>query len=174
MKALLILLASLGIARADFALRDGDTLAFLGDSITAARGYTKIVEHYTLMRYPDRKIRLYDRRRGCWVGEYVHESVKVDGPVAQLKGNLLHYTCENMEQHRRTVDHYTSLAAQDARSKGGQSSLLEVALLPPWKFLETYVFRAGFLDGAAGLTIARMAAYYVYLKHAKLRRLPPE
>lgn len=45
-------------ARADdFALRDGDTLAFLGDSITAARVYGKIIENYTLLRFPDRKVK---------------------------------------------------------------------------------------------------------------------
>jgi lysophospholipase L1-like esterase len=42
---------------ADFAIRDGDTVVFLGDSITAARGYDKTVENYTLLRYPDRKVR---------------------------------------------------------------------------------------------------------------------
>ena len=48
----------------DFLLKDNDTVAFLGDSITAARGYPKIVEHYTLMRYPDRKIRFYNAGKG--------------------------------------------------------------------------------------------------------------
>src|SRR5688572_15390560 len=51
-------------SRADFALRDGDTLAFLGDSITAARGYTKIVEHYTLMRFPERQVRFFNAGQG--------------------------------------------------------------------------------------------------------------
>src|SRR6187200_2321321 len=51
-------------SRADFALRDGDTVVFLGDSITAARGYTKIVEHYTLMRFPDRKVRFVNAGKG--------------------------------------------------------------------------------------------------------------
>ena len=41
----------------DFAIRDGDTVVFLGDSITATRGYGKIIENYTLLRYPDRKVR---------------------------------------------------------------------------------------------------------------------
>jgi lysophospholipase L1-like esterase len=41
----------------DFALRDGDTVVFLGDSITAARTYGKIIENYTLLRFPDRKVR---------------------------------------------------------------------------------------------------------------------
>ena len=48
----------------DFLLRDGDTCVFLGDSITAARGYTKIVEHYTLMRFPNRPVRFYHAGKG--------------------------------------------------------------------------------------------------------------
>jgi lysophospholipase L1-like esterase len=51
-------------AEDDFALGDGDTLVFLGDSITAARGYTKIVEHYTLMRYPGRHVRFINAGQG--------------------------------------------------------------------------------------------------------------
>ncbi len=44
-------------AAADFALQDGDTVVFLGDSITAARTYGKFIENYTLLRYPSRKVR---------------------------------------------------------------------------------------------------------------------
>jgi hypothetical protein len=44
-------------AYADFALRDKDTVVFLGDSITAARTYGKIIENYTLLRYPNRRVR---------------------------------------------------------------------------------------------------------------------
>jgi lysophospholipase L1-like esterase len=47
-----------------FALRDGDTVVFLGDSITAARGYTKIVELYTLMRHPERRVRFWNAGKG--------------------------------------------------------------------------------------------------------------
>ncbi len=45
---------------AEFAIRDGDTVVFLGDSITAARGYDKTIENYTLLRYPDRKVRFFN------------------------------------------------------------------------------------------------------------------
>ena len=51
-------------AEPEFALRDGDTVAFLGDSITAARGYTKIVELCTLMRYPERRVRFWNAGQG--------------------------------------------------------------------------------------------------------------
>jgi lysophospholipase L1-like esterase len=57
-------LANTDARAGDFLLRDRDTVAFLGDSITAARGYPKIIELYTLMRYPDRKIRFYNAGKG--------------------------------------------------------------------------------------------------------------
>ncbi|HEX3151597.1 MAG TPA: GDSL-type esterase/lipase family protein [Gemmataceae bacterium] len=48
----------------DFDLKDGDTVAFLGDSITAARTYGKIVENYTLLRFPTRKVRFINVGKG--------------------------------------------------------------------------------------------------------------
>jgi lysophospholipase L1-like esterase len=47
-----------------FALKDKDTVVFLGDSITAARGYTKIVELYTLMRHPELRVRFWNAGKG--------------------------------------------------------------------------------------------------------------
>ncbi len=47
--------------------------------------------------YPDYKLRLFDRRRGRWEGAYVHESVVVDGSVATMPGEILHYTCNSLE-----------------------------------------------------------------------------
>jgi lysophospholipase L1-like esterase len=48
----------------DFALRDGDTVVFLGDSITAAHGYSKMIEQYTLLRFPERRVQFINEGRG--------------------------------------------------------------------------------------------------------------
>ena len=71
----LFCLALLGMRelRADFELRDGETVVFLGDSITAARQYGKIIENYTLLRFPDRKIQFVNAGRG---GETAKGSLK--------------------------------------------------------------------------------------------------
>jgi lysophospholipase L1-like esterase len=53
------------LARAEFALRHGDTVVFLGDSITAARTYGKIVENYTLLRFPERSVRFINAGWGA-------------------------------------------------------------------------------------------------------------
>ncbi|HZJ14454.1 MAG TPA: GDSL-type esterase/lipase family protein, partial [Chthoniobacteraceae bacterium] len=55
---------SMSGARADFALRDGDTVVFLGDSITAARQYDRVVENYTLLRYPRRTVHFVNAGKG--------------------------------------------------------------------------------------------------------------
>lgn len=60
---LVIIVVSPSVAD-DFAIRDGDTVGFLGDSITAARTYGKLIENYTLLRYPDRKVRFVNVGRG--------------------------------------------------------------------------------------------------------------
>lgn len=53
-----VLLCNSTVLDADeFMIRDGDTVGFLGDSITAARTYGKHIEKYTLLRYPDRNVR---------------------------------------------------------------------------------------------------------------------
>ena len=120
--------------------------------------------------YPDRKVRLYDRRKARWVGEYVHESVHVDGTVTGLRSNLLHFTCDSLSAHMKTLDGYTTLAARELTAKGISRSAYRLAIDPAWTFLRTYLLQRGFLDGYEGLTIAYMAALYTFLKYAKARR----
>ena len=121
--------------------------------------------------YPDRKVRLYDRTKGRWVGKYVHESVQVDGDIGHLDGDLLHYTCDSIEAHQANLDRYTDLAALELRDAGRRVGPWRPLLAPLHSFVKSYVLQLGFLDGRVGLRIARMAARYVYLKYAKARSL---
>ncbi len=57
LSAAFVLVPALVPLQAEFAIRDGDTVVFLGDSITAERGYSRMIENYTLLRYPRRKVR---------------------------------------------------------------------------------------------------------------------
>jgi len=117
--------------------------------------------------YPDRKVRLYDRRKAEWVGEYVHESVFVHGTTGQLGGNLLHYTCASLSEHLRTLDRYTSLAARELEARKKAIPMRRLTVDPAWTFFRTYVLQYGFLDGRQGFAIAWMAALYTFLKYAK-------
>ncbi|MBL8213053.1 MAG: glycosyltransferase family 2 protein [Bryobacterales bacterium] len=123
--------------------------------------------------YPDRKVRLYHRDKATWVGDFVHESVKVTGSVGHLDSNLLHYTCDSFSEHLRTMDRYTTLAAEELVSRGKRVSMAKLLLDPAWTAFRTYFLQRGFLDGAEGVAIAYMAALYTFLKYAKARNMMP-
>ncbi len=123
--------------------------------------------------YPDRKVRLFDRRRAKWVGDYVHESVVVDGDVGHLESNLLHFTCESLSEHLRTMDRYTTLAAEQIVDQRTVIAWHRLVFDPLWTFFSTYFLKLGFLDGVEGLCIAYMAAFYNFVKYAKARFMRP-
>jgi glycosyltransferase involved in cell wall biosynthesis len=119
--------------------------------------------------YPDRKVRLYHRDKASWTGEYVHESVQVRGTVGQLEGRILHYTCDSLSEHLRTLNRYTTLAAEQIVAQKKRITLWHLAVDPAWTFVRTYLFQLGFMDGFEGLAIAYMAAFYNFLKYAKAK-----
>ncbi|MBZ5543145.1 MAG: glycosyltransferase family 2 protein [Acidobacteriia bacterium] len=120
------------------------------------------------------KLRLFDRQRGRWEGEFVHESVAVSGRVETLSGEILHYTCDSLREHGERIEFYTDLAAQEMFAHGERVSLLRRGLAPPWVFFSTYFLRLGVLDGPQGFLIAWMAARYVQRKYQKWAQLREE
>ena len=118
--------------------------------------------------YPDYQVRLYDRRRARWKPLDVHESVAADGPVGTLRHDLLHDGGETIAERKDKLRHYAKLSAREMHRRGRRGGALAKLLHPPAAFLRSYVLRRGFLDGAAGLRVSALQAYYVYLKFAYL------
>jgi glycosyltransferase involved in cell wall biosynthesis len=121
--------------------------------------------------YPDHQLRLFDRRRGRWEGKYVHESVRVDGPVGKLEGEILHHSYEDVNDHVERLNHYADLAARQMFEADRKTSLMPAMVLPPLVFLKNYIVKCGFRDGSVGLVVSSMNAFYVYMKFIKLWEL---
>ena len=123
--------------------------------------------------YPDRKLRLWDSRKGQWGGQNPHDKFMLQPGcrTARLRGDLLHYTYHSIEQHTRQIDLFSSIAATAAFEKGKKARLWKLLVKPPFKFLRDYVFKAGFLDGYYGFVIARSGAHVRFWTLAKLRDL---
>jgi len=122
--------------------------------------------------YPDRKLRLYDRRRGRWQGLLLHERYEVlpGQTVGQLAGDALHYSYHSIAQHVSQLNKFTSITAQELALRGKtRVTIFHLLIKPLWKFVHGYVFRLGFLDGFAGLSIGAISAWGVFLKFAKLK-----
>ena len=121
--------------------------------------------------YPDYQLRLYDRRHARWSGKYVHESVKADGAVDDLRSELQHFAYRDLAHHLQTMDRYTTLAAKQMFEEGRRAGLVDLMIHPPAAFFRNYVLRGGFRDGVPGLIVSAMNARYVGLKFAKLWEL---
>jgi hypothetical protein len=120
--------------------------------------------------YPDRKLRLYDRRHGRWNGDFVHETLEVEGPITGFAGDLLHFPYRSWEDHLLRVERYTKLAAEAARKSGRRGNILRLLMSPPLTFLKAFVLRAGFLDGWRGVLIAAAGARYVFQRELRILR----
>ena len=122
--------------------------------------------------YPDWQIRLFNRKRARWKDVLVHESVEVDGKVEKLTGDILHYSWEGAAHHHRMIgERYAPLAARQDFERGKRTSRFKVAIAGPVAFIQTYILKAGFLDGFAGFSIARFAAHLAFLKQLHLYEL---
>jgi hypothetical protein len=78
---------------------------------------------------------------------------------------------DNLSDQIQTNNKYSSLGAETLKKKGKRYAFFWLMVKPTSKFLETYVWKRGFLDGLPGFIIAIGAAYSVFLKYAKLWEL---
>jgi glycosyltransferase involved in cell wall biosynthesis len=119
--------------------------------------------------YPDRVLRLFDRRRGGWRGEReIHEHVSVDGPVQRLDGDLEHRAYRSLADQLTRLERYARLMAEYEHARGRRARLWNLLLNPAWRFVRGYWLRGGFRDGWRGLIYAWVEANYVRQKFIKL------
>lgn len=123
--------------------------------------------------YPDVKLRLWNRTQGEWKG-YIHEEVQLpsDTPVNHLSGDLEHYSYHSVSEHIRQADKFTTMTAQAAFERGEKpKTRCVIRCKAAWKFIGSYLFRLGFLDGYYGFLVCRISAFATFLKYVKLNEL---
>jgi glycosyltransferase involved in cell wall biosynthesis len=121
--------------------------------------------------YPDRKIRLFRKDKALWQGEYVHEKLVVDGPVKKLKEPIYHFTYRDISDHLKRIDQFSSLGAKKLYAERKKCRWYHLVFLPLQRFLKTYFFKAGILDGFAGFVIAGLHSYAIFARYAKLKEI---
>lgn len=120
--------------------------------------------------YPDTKIRIWEKGKGKWIGEGVHETLQLDDNtnIIKLKGDLLHYSIDSISQHIDQIQKFTTIAAQTLHQKGRKTSIATILFNSWFKFVRDYFLRLGFLDGFYGFVVAFNSAFATYLKYLKL------
>jgi len=155
-----------------------EEIRVLGSTEPSCSGFSMPRRVYYLGRwikhsgwYPDRKVRLFLNDRARWEGAYVHEELAVEGEIRRLEGDILHFTYRNIADHLARINDFSDLGAQKLYAQRKKCRLCHLLLVPPGRFIKSYILRRGFLDGFAGLVIAVLNGYGIFVRYAKLREI---
>jgi glycosyltransferase involved in cell wall biosynthesis len=107
-------------------------------------------------------------RRGAarWDTRLVHEGLITEGKTESLNGYLLHFSKDSISDYLATQNRYTSLEAEQAVADGApmpKSPLRGII----HTFLNLYVYKGSYREGAFGLIMSLFFAQYYFLCWAK-------
>jgi glycosyltransferase involved in cell wall biosynthesis len=124
--------------------------------------------------YPNKKLRVFDKRKGQWKGINPHDNVQLHNAKAKtghLKGDILHKTYQSYSEFNQKTEYFSTIAAKAYNAIGKKATLWKIIWNPTWAFFKSYVLKLGFLDGFNGLVICVQTANITFLKYTKLREL---
>jgi glycosyltransferase involved in cell wall biosynthesis len=107
---------------------------------------------------PDRVLRLARRAAAHFSPDIVHESLIVDGPVADLACPMDHLSYRGIDEVLDKQRRYAMASASVRRARGKRGGLGPAIGHGLFTFLKHYFLQAGFLDGAHGFVAAAAKA----------------
>ncbi len=119
--------------------------------------------------YPDRKLRLWDRKLGIWGGDNPHDKVvlKKGVSVMHLKGDLLHKAYDNASEFLTKVQGYSDIFAKEKRFSM-RSSSFKILYKSAYTFFYNFFIKLGIFGGFEGAMISLSNTNYTFYKYSKL------
>lgn len=118
--------------------------------------------------YPDRQTRFFNRRYAHWTDDPIEEKlVSKEEPVV-LNGDLLHYPSKSIEEFLIKQMKFAHLRADYLMTQKAPSGILRLCVSPVFRFIKSYFFKLGFLDGFPGFIYTAGGCIYAFVKHAML------
>ena len=119
--------------------------------------------------YPDRQLRLFNRKKTQWNENTVHEGILIDNGVTVkcIPKDIIHYSYKDIHDQVDRLNKYSTLSARRSDDLGEKTSIFKLIFSPTFLFIKNYFFRFGFLDGYFGFVICLITAHYSFLKYAK-------
>jgi glycosyltransferase involved in cell wall biosynthesis len=122
---------------------------------------------------PESHVRIFKKSQVHWNTDAVHEGLVISKNlnVKKLKGKVNHYTIRSLEHYSQKNDYYINLAAEKMKCANKKAGIIKLYLSPAYRFIHSYIFKLGFLDGYFGYVIARETARVAYLKYKRINNL---
>ncbi len=142
------------------------TSADRADGYRIQRVLYHLRHYYRRPIYRDFPVRLFRRSKSHIGGVDPHDKVVVDGRIGKLSAPILHFSYRDVADHVATINRFSTRGAASIEPSAWSS--VQMITHPMWRFFNFYVLRGGFMEGGRGLYAAMTAAFYVFLKYAKV------
>lgn len=116
----------------------------------------------------DQVVRLVRNGSARYPNRRVHADMVTRGPAPLLRNPMDHYMTDSLDEYIRRIEKYSFWGASQNWREKKKSGPVEVFGRSIWRFLRTYIFQLGVLDGMHGLVFCMLQAYGTYLKWALL------
>ena len=123
--------------------------------------------------YPDRQIRLFDKRYANWNLRDVSEAVvfRDSGRPARLYGGIFHYRCDTPQQYEAVINSHAKMKAKELAAKDEEIGFLSPFLHGMKAFLKTFVNCGGIFEGKVGREISRQSYRAELLAYTAARKI---
>lgn len=116
--------------------------------------------------WPHRVVRLWQRGKGRYRDQLVHESIAVDGTVGRLREPLDHEPYRDYWHLLQKNMAYARAGAEQMAQQGKRTTAAKVFAAGYARFLRDYFLKGGIAYGTAGFAIAVAQAVSAFAKHA--------
>ncbi len=118
--------------------------------------------------YPERHVRIYNRKVTGFSNAMVHEEIWQKGMrEVKLKGHVRHYSYDSVDDFLSKIQSYSSLFARNYAGRK-KASPLTAMIHAVFTFLKCYVLKRGILYGYEGFLISASNAAGTLYKYLKL------
>ncbi|MCH9626282.1 MAG: hypothetical protein S4CHLAM123_14780 [Chlamydiales bacterium] len=118
--------------------------------------------------YPEKHVRLYNRKSTQFSEAMVHEGVMVQNfQQKTLKHPVHHYSYASISDFLTKMERYSTLFAEQYRHKKNSSPFIAVQHGMA-AFFKSYILKKGFLGGYEGLLISAYNGHTAFYKYLKL------
>ena len=112
----------------------------------------------------DRVVRFFHRDTHRYQDKMVHEEIQTSSPFGTLKSKIIHHTTNDLRAYTQKIERYAHYAAQEFIHNNKQITAFDLYIKPAFKFLNSYLFRGGILDGKTGWIICKLRTKETWLK----------
>jgi len=116
-------------------------------------------------------IRLFNKKKGGFTADKVHEGIEVEGGIGKFNSTIKHYSYTSLHQCLEKCNKYSTLSADMAFKKGKNKAVPVLLLSLPFNFIKYFLLDRNFMNGLKGFYWSVFSTYYHFAKYVKLNEL---